>query len=242
MLGREDNPQVYRPRKKTPISSNQQVFKLNYLQNILEEQSTINKTLTHSVEQVNQSIEKSNDHHQRSLNQMFMKLEEQAIISNQLKQYILQQEEIKKELLDRMNTVERTSLALMDKFEADSLLTEAILKQQSTQDDALMKISANLEENESVAEQLKKHEVLYEDFAKKIEVQEIYHKTVMERLDQHEGLIRKLHGELDHLRSIVFERTTYILEKLEGHFNRITKPIQRFFINTDIKEKEKMKK
>lgn len=242
MLSQEVNPQVYLPKKKASLSSNQQVFKLNYLQNILEEQSSINKTLTHSVEKVNQSLKRSNDNQQHTLNQMIVKLQDQENFSNQLKEYLIRQEETKKQLLDRISSVEKTSIALMEKLEADSLLTEAILNQQSTHDDALTKISTNLEEQDSVAEQLKKHEELYEDFSKKLEVQELYHTTVMERLDQQEGLIKKVNSEIDNLRAIIFERTSHILEKLEGHFSRITKPIQRYFINTDVKDKEKMEK
>lgn len=237
MLNEEVNPQIYKPNRKSPISSNQQLFKLNYLQRIFEEQTTINRNLTHSVEKVNQSLKRTNANQESTLKQMNLKLQEQENFSNELKNYLMEQEKMKKELLERIAIFEKMNLAVMEKLQADSLLTEAILEQQSAHEDILVKMTANFEETNSVAEQLKKQEELYQDFSNKLGVHEVYHTTVMERLDQQEGLIKKLGGELDHLRAILFERTSYILEKLETHLNRITKPIQRFFINTEGKEK-----
>ena len=94
-----------------------------------------------------------------------------------------------------------------------------------------------VKENESIAEQTRKQEELYEEFSNKLNLQEVYHNTVMERLDQQEGLIKKLSGELDHLRSVIYERASHIIEKVESNISRMAKPIQRFFVNTEEKEK-----
>lgn len=228
-------PLLYHSKNNKPISSNQTVYKLNYLHEFLEEQTKINFSLSKSVEHVNHSIKETNNTHNNQFLKVIGKLKEQEAMGEQLQQYLQQQEKAHELLLSRLNVLEETTNALMEKLESDGLITQAILDQQSRHETTLKELVAK--ENESIAEQTRKQEELYEEFSNKLNLQEVYHNTVMERLDQQEGLIKKLSGELDHLRSVIYERASHIIEKVESNISRMAKPIQRFFVNTEEKEK-----
>lgn len=234
-------PKLYH-KANDEISSNQKSFKLNYLQEYLERQTELNHSLTASVEDVHKSIRQNTQSQNNQLDLMLNRLGQQEKYAEELLQVLQQQEQTNEILLKKINLLEKSQEAVIEKLETDGLLTQAILDQQALQEAALTKITSNLSEHETLTTQLQKHEEIYEDFSKKLEVQEIYHNTVMERLDQQEGLIKRLSTELDHLRSILYERASHIVEKFEAGMNRVTKPIQRFFVNFDEREKEKVEK
>lgn len=234
------NPRVFHTHNDKQITSNQKIYKGNYLQTILEEQSRINTTFKDSMEHVEESIKTTSDSHSDQLRLMLSKLSQQEILTVDLQELLQNQEIINELLMNKLSLLEKKNEVLLEKMESDSLLTQAILDQQSTHDQALNKLTKNLDVEESVITQLQKQDEVFDEFANKLELQEVFHNTVMERLDQQEGLIKKMIGEIDHLRSIIYERASHIAEKIEDNMNRITKPIQRFFVHTDMKEKEKV--
>ncbi|RTR28769.1 hypothetical protein EKG37_16245 [Robertmurraya yapensis] len=231
-------PKVFHAIENSP---NQKEFKRSYLQDIFEGQATINKSLAKSVKQVRHFMKTTRESQNNQMEEVINKLKQQEELDSQVLHFIQQQEQITESLLQRLEFLEKNNVAILEKIEADGFLTQAILKQQAVQDTILSKIADKLDENEAISNQLKKQDEVYDEFASKLNLQEVFHNTVMERLDQQEGLIKKINGEIDHLRSVIYERASHIVESLEANFQRITSPIQRFFISKDEKEKEKVK-
>lgn len=225
--------------KENRISSNQEVFKFNYLHHILENQARINHSLQNSVTAVNERMEQTTNSQNKQLLKIVKKVEEQDQYSEQVQVLLQNQMETNEALMKRLMDLEQKSEELMKKFEADGLLTEAILEQQSSHDQTISKLMAYLEEQEPLGELLKKQEELYDELSKKLDLQEIFHRTVMERMDQQDGLLTKLKGELDHLRSVIYERASHLVDKFEHGFGRMSKPFQSFLVN---KEQEKFRK
>lgn len=229
-------PNIFHMKNKD-ISSNQKEFRVNFLQQLLLEQLKMNHSLRNSVEHVSKSLQITNstqtNHHQL----MIDKLHNHEQFYEHMQQYIQKQEMTNELILNKLTALEERNEAILEKMEAERLLTQAILDQQSTHDQALSKLTANLEEEESVITQIKKQDELFNEFNSKLELQEVFHNTVMERLDQQEGIMKKIIGELDHLRSIIYERASHIAEKIEENVRLITKPIQHFIVKKDKKEK-----
>ncbi|WP_449621512.1 hypothetical protein [Robertmurraya sp. Marseille-Q9965] len=229
-------PKVFHSIKN---SSNQKEFRRSYLQDIFDGQANINSSLAKSIKQVRHFIKSTRETQSNQMAEVINKLKQQEELDSQVLHFIEQQEQITESLMQRLELLEKNNGALLEKMEADGLLTQAILKQQSVQDTILSKIADKLDENVAISDQLKKQDEVYDEFTNKLNLQEVFHNTVMERLDQQEGLIKKINGEIDHLRSVVYERASHIVESMEKNFQRITSPIQRFFVSKDDKEKAK---
>lgn len=232
-------PHIFKLKNKE-ISSNQKEFRVNFLQQLLLEQAKMNHSMRNSVEKVNKALQMTNATQDNQHQLMINKLHNHEQFYEQMHQYIQKQEMTNELIMKRLTTLEDRNEVILEKIEAERLLTQAILDQQSTHDQALDKLTANIEEEKSVITQLKKQDELFDEFNSKLDLQEVFHKTVMERLDQQEGIMKKIIGELDHLRSIIFERASHIVEKIEDNVRRITKPIQHFIVDKETKEKEKV--
>lgn len=223
--------------QKNEASSNQKMFKRSYLHELLEEQKGINQSLANSLLEVNQSIEHSRQAQSKQIEKVIGKLSTHEEIAGGLHHYFKEQEKTNEMMMNRLIQLEKTNKVLVEKLEADGLLTQAFLEQQARQEKKLETISEKLLSESALDEKLAQAEKVYTDLSEKLGLQEVFHNTVMERLDQQEGLVKRLINEVDHLRSIIYERAADLQEKFESNMHRITRPIQRFFIQTDEKDK-----
>lgn len=106
------------------------------------------------------------------------------------------------------------------------------------------------EYEELIIQLLKTQEELQKQLSEKISKQEEFQTGVLTRLDQQEALTEKISRQLNHIRSILFERTNYLAEKIdEGYkitssyvYNLMTgsdQPITFYLMNN--KKGEKLK-
>ncbi|WP_045516418.1 hypothetical protein [Neobacillus niacini] len=106
------------------------------------------------------------------------------------------------------------------------------------------------EYEELIIHLLKTQEELQKQLSEKISKQEEFQTGVLNRLDQQEALTEKIARQLNHIRSILFERTNYLAEKIdEGYkltssyvYNLMTgsdQPITLYLMNSKKGEKQK---
>ncbi|MDQ0972940.1 DNA repair ATPase RecN [Neobacillus niacini] len=106
------------------------------------------------------------------------------------------------------------------------------------------------EYEELIIHLLKTQEELQKQLSEKISKQEEFQTGVLTRLDQQEALTEKISRQLNHIRSILFERTNYLAEKIdEGYkitssyvYNLMTgsdQPITFYLMNNKKGEKQK---
>lgn len=106
------------------------------------------------------------------------------------------------------------------------------------------------EYEELIIHLLKTQEELQKQLSEKISKQEEFQTGVLNRLDQQEALTEKISRQLNHIRSILFERTNYLAEKIdEGYkitssyvYNLMTgsdQPITFYLMNHKKEEKQK---
>ena len=95
-----------------------------------------------------------------------------------------------------------------------------------------------------INEQLDYQKVL----SKQLLEQEELQKDVSSRLDKQEGLLEKVIRQLDYLRSVLYERTNFLSERIEGSFSMTSSYISKlltgsdqvsFMLNQKQEEKEK---
>jgi vacuolar-type H+-ATPase subunit I/STV1 len=105
------------------------------------------------------------------------------------------------------------------------------------------------EYEELIIHLLKTQEDLQKQLSEKISKQEEFQTGVLTRLDQQEALTEKISRQLNHIRSILFERTNYLAEKIdEGYkitssyvYNLMTgsdQPITFYLMNNKKGEKQ----
>jgi hypothetical protein len=105
------------------------------------------------------------------------------------------------------------------------------------------------EYEELIIHLLKIQEELQRQLSEKISKQEEFQTGVLTRLDQQEALTEKIARQLNHIRSILFERTNYLAEKIdEGYkitssyvYNLMTgsdQPITFYLMNNKKGEKQ----
>jgi hypothetical protein len=106
------------------------------------------------------------------------------------------------------------------------------------------------EYEELIIDLLKTQEELQKQLSEKLSKQEEFQKGVLTRLDQQEALTEKIFRQINHIRSILFERTNFLAEKIdEGYkitssyvYNLMTgsdQPITFYLMNNKKGEKQK---
>ncbi|MDZ5473845.1 hypothetical protein SM124_19175 [Bacillus sp. 31A1R] len=240
--GKKKNPQIFLSLPEEQVT-NQDYYRLNYFQKMIEEQSKINNHIQTSISEVNSNIQETTEEQKRNYTNLMSKLNKQDHITYHFLDMIKNNETTYSALLKRLKEIEEKSESIIQKVSKDGVINEAILDQLAFQDDMLNKLTSNLEEYNRSCEELSKNIKNQEEFHKelgyKVDLQEVFHKTVMERLDEQEANTKKMMRQLDHLRSIIYERASFFVNKVEENFNKISKPVQRFFIQQEEKVDKK---
>ncbi|MEK4922818.1 hypothetical protein MKX78_12920 [Cytobacillus sp. FSL R5-0569] len=228
---------------KEKITSNQDVFRKNYLSDLLEQQSQLNhkvskqhRDLQHQLEETYEDLmsyaKDESIRHEKNMQQYnedwtALQSAYQAQEQNQLEMngYLQQIENKNEELLIQLRTSQSSY--------------EALLAQSSIQETAILELSRKLDNLEKPTEKiLEELTVITDDQATikdKIETQDIYHQSVMEKLESQDALNEKLSRQIDHLKSIIFERTAYLTE----NFKSLISPVKSFFVHHEEKNKNK---
>ncbi|MDM5207769.1 hypothetical protein [Cytobacillus kochii] len=228
---------------KEKITSNQDVFRKNYLSDLLEEQSQLNhkvskqhRDLQHQLEETYEDLmsyaKDESIRHEKNMQQYnedwtALQSAYQAQEQNQLEMngYLQQIENKNEELLIQLRTSQSSY--------------ETLLAQSSIQETAILELSRKLDNLEMPTEKiLEELTVITDDQAAikdKMETQDIYHQSVMEKLESQDALNEKLSRQIDHLKSIIFERTAYLTE----NFKSLISPVKSFFVHHEEKNKNK---
>ncbi|MEK5105874.1 hypothetical protein MHI57_03820 [Cytobacillus sp. FSL K6-0129] len=228
---------------KEKITSNQDVYRKNYLSDLLEEQSQLNHKvskqhcdLQHQLEETYEDLmsfaKDESIRHEKNIQQYnedwtALQSAYQAQEQNQLEMngYLQQIENKNEELLIQLRTSQSSY--------------ETLLAQSSIQETAILELSRKLDNLEKPTEKiLEELTVITDDQATikdKIETQDIYHQSVMEKLESQDALNEKLSRQIDHLKSIIFERTAYLTE----NFKSLISPVKSFFVHHEEKSKNK---
>ncbi|GLB60760.1 hypothetical protein [Cytobacillus sp. NCCP-133] len=234
--------------------SNQNCYRLNYLQEVIKDQQSINDRLSESYEEIQTQLEDSftdmnklvkkaagmQNHHFEYLADT---LEKQDAFIARFLDALKNRDQENERLLERLNTLEEMNKIIFKMIENEGPVHQKILEQVSCQDAATQALSRKFDKFEAFSEEasatFKNYEEIKEEISKKLDVQEMFHNTVMERLDQQEAITQKITRQLDNLKSIVYERASHLSDRFEKSFKQLAKPVHRFFVNQEEKEKEK---
>lgn len=229
----QENRTLYKQSSEIKITSNQDSFRKNYLQEFIKQQSNINSSLKNASNEVNILVNETRNEQEQHFNHVIKQLEHQEKQTTPLIENITRQEEAYKTLLERFEAIDEFNHELIKKYDNEGLINQAIVDQLTIQDTAIQQLSKKIEQfgglHNSLSEQLEEQNTINADILKTLELQESFHKTILERLEHQEALNQKMSREIDSLKATLFERFNYVVEKIEDNYKQITRFVTQLF-------------
>ena len=221
-MNKSDHPDVY-TNKKDISTSNKVYVRRNFLNDLLNEQQTTNHVLNETINELKsqyKQYKKTQNTKWKSVNRKIHYLNK----SNQ------QHTETDNKILQQLDTLDEKNTDLI------TLLAESILKQINHLTQSNKEISNRIEKTEAAKEQLfmglteqrlfqkevvdrlANHEEIQKAVIEKLAHQEEFQTEVLRRLDSQEALTEKIFRQINHIRSILFERTNDLATKIEDGY------------------------
>ncbi|MCR2822492.1 hypothetical protein [Lederbergia panacisoli] len=210
-INKNENPNVFKNNEQIR-THNQEFYKVDYLSELITQQREANEVLTHSFLDLKILYEQQEKTHTEQWTEIGDHLDE-------LRDIHLKHEHFEGEVIEW--------LSKLNKKNAQMIENEHALKQEW-----LEQMSKLSEMNEEIVNRLKKSESANEQLALKmkeqIELQKLMkeelsgqkdiQEQVSSRLENQEALTEKILREISHLRSVLFERASFLAEKIENGF------------------------
>ncbi|MBM7602193.1 vacuolar-type H+-ATPase subunit I/STV1 [Metabacillus crassostreae] len=219
------NPSLYKQPSEIMVKSNQKFFRKNSLEELLNNQDKVNKSLDKSTKEVNSILNETKFEQFQQFNHLVRQLEEQEKRTTPLIENLDTQQKVYDMFLIRLNKLEQLHHELVQKHDDKEVIHQAMMDQLTIQDHALQKMSKNIETytdlHKDLNNQINTQHKTNEEILKSLELQEAFHQTVLEKLDQQDALNRKTANELDTLKSTLYERINYVIEKIEDNYKSI---------------------
>ena len=184
----------------------------------LERLEAQNKDLQSTAADEQQEIKKLLDHMEQ-IRVSYTKLEQQlrqiagshGKVSGQLEQ----QAAVNGRIVERLDQHQELNREISRQLEQFSLITDEMLKR-------LEELSGS---NAEVKDKMDEQHALQHTMANQISTIEETQKELVGRVEGHEGVMDKLIRQIDHLRSVLYERTSFLEEKIEKvyeYFNQLS--------------------
>ncbi|MFZ0443984.1 MAG: hypothetical protein WAM95_04880 [Bacillus sp. (in: firmicutes)] len=236
-MNKSDHPDVYK-NKKNVSTSNQEYVRRNFLNDLLNEQQKTNHALSETINEL-----KSQYKQYKKIQNTKWKSVNRKI--HYLKKRNQQHTETDNKILQQLDTLDEKSTDLI------TLLAESILKQINHLTQSNKEISNRIEKTEADKEQLfmglteqrvfqkevidrlANHEEIQKAVIEKLSHQEEFQTEVLRRLDSQEALTEKIFRQINHIRSILFERTNDLATKIEDGYKLTSTYVYKLMTGSD---------
>ena len=104
------------------------------------------------------------------------------------------------------------------------------VKQQEMENDMARLLEKYNKKNEVLSLKIEQQIELQKEMAHQVSHQEDFQVDVIDRLDKQEALTERLNRKIDHFRSIIYERTNFLTEKIEKGYHSTTDYIHNMMI------------
>ncbi|WP_462409738.1 hypothetical protein [Neobacillus sp. Marseille-QA0830] len=228
-INNSKNIKIYKNNR--PIQEpNQAYARRDFMTELINEQLNANETLRQSLNELqvrtadqensqrtrwsqidtHLSDLRQNDQIQKDVDQQIIQSLQSIQVKNENFQTKLESEEqLNRDLLDKVNSLSQTIEALSTRL-------------------------ANYEEStQYLSQQMNEQLVLQKEVSEKITEQEGFQGEVLTRLDAQEALVDKITHQLNHIRSIIFERTNYLAARIEEGYKVTSSYVYKLMTGSD---------
>lgn len=181
----------------------------NIMETLLKQQKNSQSNQLKSIHNRLNEIKESDIRHENFGNDVMESLKKVETKNEMLQRTLEHERTINREFIGRVNEVSQINEEIVNRMET---LT-----------------SANEEIVVKMNEQLDYQKLLSEQILTQKDVQ----KDMISRLDNQEGLLGKIVRQLDYLRSVLYERTHFLSEKIEGSYSMTSSYISKLLTRSD---------
>lgn len=239
-INNNEHPNVYK-NKEEIATQNQSEYKFNFLTELVREQRDANDSLHHSFRDLIMLYEQQGNAHTDQLMELGNHLNELRVISGE-------HERFEHNVIDMLSKLDKGYEVVL---ENDDKLREELFEQISVIGKTNEEIVSRLEKydtaNEQLAKKLSEQLEMQKQLAERVDQQEGKQDAVSSRLENQEALTEKILREIHHIRTILFERTSYLAEKIENGYKATSSYIYKLISGSEkqltlVKNKEPEKK
>lgn len=225
-INNREHPEVFKNNKKIR-AQNQKIFKVDYLSELIIQQREANEALTHSFLDLKILYEQQGKTNTKQWTEIGNQLDE-------LRDIHLKHEKFERDVIEWLSKVNDKS----EKEKEDELaLKQEWLKQMRKLIEMNGEILHRLKKSESVNEQLalkmKEQMELQKHMKDELSEQKEIQGQVSSRLENQEALTEKMLREINHLRSVLFERASFLAERIENGFKLTSAYVYRLMHGND---------
>ncbi|MEK3889519.1 hypothetical protein [Bacillus sp. FSL K6-3431] len=221
-----DHPDVFKNNGDI-IEPNQEVAKVDYYSEMVKEQKKANETLQQSFHDLKMLLTQQEYSHANEWNVVSTQLME-------LKESNLQHDTFEKYVVDQLQD---KNIQVQEILEQESLYKKEWMDQingvSQMYQETISKLVKSESENEQLALKMNEQLDLQMDMSKQMSMQTDNQSEIFKRLDNQEALTEKVVRQIDHIRSILFERTVYLAEKIENGYQLTSSYVYKLMTGSD---------
>ncbi|MCM3569574.1 hypothetical protein [Neobacillus mesonae] len=210
-MNKRQNPGLYKNNKSIQ-EPNQAYSRRDFLTEIMKEQEQANAALKHSLAELKSRTMTQEKSHLQQWNQVDQQLTE-------LRKNNLEQKDFEQQIIQFLQTLKEKNIHFEKALEDEALIKENMLEKVNELSESLQEMKQRLEvqdkTNQQMTKQIDEQLEIQKNTAAK---QEEFQGEVLQRLDNQEALTEKMLRQLNHIRSIIFERTNFLASKIEDGY------------------------
>ncbi|MEC5423917.1 hypothetical protein QGM71_10490 [Virgibacillus sp. C22-A2] len=216
---------------------NQGYFRKDHLSELLKEQQKVNDMLTNSLQGLKFLYEKQGHTHEERWEKVSKQL-------HGLRASNLEHEKIENHVIKQLKKVENDNQKLHLMMEEGILTEKDLLKRISqmsqTNQEVVTQLSAYASANEQLLLKMEEQHNLQKQMAEQIAKQDGVQEEVVTRLESQEAVTEKISRQIEYFRSVLFERTNHLVEKIEDGYKNTTSYVTRLITGSDGNSKNYM--
>lgn len=209
---------------------NQNFFKRDNLSEMVKEQQRINDLFYHSFHGLEALYEQQASTQANQRKGISKRLSE-------LKEMNLHHEKVESHVVERLKNLEDENGKMQVLMENERLSEQEFIDQINTLSQSNQEIVNQLERygftNEQISLKMDEQFDLQKQMENQISKQEDTQHDVLNRLNNQEALTEKIVRQLDNFRSIIFERSNYLAEKVEDGYQLTSSYITKLMTGSD---------
>ena len=228
-INKNEHPDVFKTNHQLK-EPNQVYSRRDFLTDLMNEQEKANKSLKQALN----NLHVRTIHQEEAQDIHWKKVDDQL---NDLKNSNLQQKDMEDQMMKSLLSIHEKNAQLEAILEKESVSRSSLTDQVSQLNKSYQEIASRLERseetNQKLALKMQEQLELQKETAEKITKQEEFHGGVLERLDTQEALLDKIARQVNHIRSILFERTNYLAEKIDDGYKLTSSYVYKLMTGSD---------
>ncbi|WP_251551872.1 hypothetical protein [Neobacillus muris] len=224
----KDN-KIYK-NSQTIHEPNQAYARHDFLTELIDQQVKANETLKQSLD----ALQARTAEQEKSQHTRWNRLDSHL---SDLRKNDQNQKDVDQQIIQSLQSIHEKNQHFQTKLNSEAQLNKDLLDKvnQLTQTigDMSKKIASYEEASQQISLQMYEQLEMQKEVSEKIAEQEEFQGEVLTRLDTQEALVDKITHQLNHIRSIIFERTNFLAAKIEDGYKVTSSYVYKLMTGSD---------